>query len=61
MGAGIFSQAWKWVKKDGINLAKNAWKHRGKIIDTVNNVAAIAKLKEEVVFSIQMFLVETHK
>lgn len=43
-GAGIFGDAGRWLKKNGVNLIKTAWQNRDKIAQTVGDVVGTVKM-----------------
>lgn len=43
LGGGFFSDAAKWVGKNAVKLAKNAWENREKIANTVGDVMGLVK------------------
>jgi hypothetical protein len=43
LGGGFFSDAAKWVGKNAVKLAKNAWENRDKIAKTVGDVMGLVK------------------
>lgn len=43
LGGGFFSDAAKWVGRNAVKLAKNAWENREKIANTVGDVMGLVK------------------
>jgi hypothetical protein len=43
LGGGFFTDAAKWVGRNAIKLAKNAWENREKIAKTVGDVVGLVK------------------
>lgn len=43
LGGGKFGDAVKWVSRNAVKLAKNAWQNREKIASTVGDVASLVK------------------
>jgi hypothetical protein len=48
LGGGKFGDAMKWVGRNALKLAKNAWDNREKIASTVGDVANLMKAVEVV-------------
>jgi hypothetical protein len=43
-GAGIFGDAARWIRKNGVSLIKTAWNNRDKIAQTVGDVVGTVKM-----------------
>jgi hypothetical protein len=43
MGGGMFGDAMRWVGRNAVSLAKNAWENRDKIASTIGDVVSLAK------------------
>jgi hypothetical protein len=43
LGGGMFGDAMRWVGRNAVSLAKNAWENRDKIANTVGDVVGLVK------------------